>query len=141
MLDFGFGREQISGMQRPFLMTLENIRRGPALKARVFLLSLLMLIGTVGVANHVHEPELVDDPASIIDSASGSISDNNLANLVAGDCDQFHINSLAAVDSSPGPNHFNSVAEKGLVGTFSVDSISPELLPPARAPPSGNSLT
>ena len=32
-------------------------------------------------------------------------------------------------------------SEVGLVDGFSVDSISPELFPPARAPPSKNTLT
>jgi|GEM_PF-3395486 hypothetical protein len=122
-------------------MRLSDLRNGAVLPIRVFLLCLLMLLGTVTVANHVHESALIEISDSIDGASGGNAQDSNLENLVAGDCDQFHINSLAVVDSSPASHYIFSGREKGLVACFSADSLSPELFPPARAPPSGISLT
>lgn len=124
-----------------------TLKSGPALRARVFLLCILTLLGTIGIASHVHEPisgalhsASNDDSNSDVHSHE-TPSDIDLESLIAEDCDQFHINALAAIDASPISNQDFQGREKGLVAAFSVDSISPELFPPARAPPSENSLT
>lgn len=119
------------------------LKSGPALRARVFLLCLLTMLGTLAVASHEHEPIF---GSQYFGSHSDSHSDEapadvDLESLVAGDCDQFHINTLAAVDASPIRGLPFQGREKGLVASFSADSISPELFPPARAPPFEKSLT
>lgn len=123
------------------------LKSGPALRARVFLLCLLTLLGSIGIDSHVHEPAHLDSSS---DSHSDSYADTHshetvsgadLKSLIAGDCDQFHINTLAAIDASPISSQDFQGREEVLVAAFSVDSISPELFPPARAPPSENSLT
>lgn len=119
-----------------------TLKSGPVLRARVFLLCILTLLGATGIASHVHEPVSFAQHSAHFDGHSHeATSDIDLESLIAEDCDQFHINALAAIDASPISSQDFQGLEMGLVAGFSVDSISPELFPPARAPPSENSLT
>lgn len=134
-------------MQKHRPLNLQDLAQGRAVKARAMLLCLMILIGGFGVASHVHAPSGIDlhkhqhQFVQIPHSEHQKFSDISLENLVAEDCDQFHINSWAALEASPGHTKAYFGREMGLVETFSSDSISPELFPPARAPPSIISLT
>ncbi len=132
-------------MQKGSKQILKHLRYGPALKARVFLLCLLTLFGSVGIASHVHEIAStvqagLQAPSSV-DGGLVKALKSDLSELIAKDCDLFHINSLAVFNGDVALDILSRLPVEGTTAQFSFDSISPELFPPARAPPSGTSLT
>lgn len=101
------------------------------------MLSLLLVFGTLSVSSHVHTLDLHTDAE--VQTSHEVLS--SLEELLAGECDQFHSNSYFVADTSVVSRYFSNNRETGPTEDISTDSISPELFPPARAPPSNISLT
>ncbi|MBT5331395.1 MAG: hypothetical protein HOL48_06425 [Porticoccaceae bacterium] len=124
-------------MQKRYIKLIDLVCLTRSSRSQAFLLSLLLVFGTLSVSSHVHTLDLHAD-AEVQTSHEVLTS---LEELLAGECDHFHSNTHFVADTSVVSHHYSNGRETGPTEDLSTDSISPELFPPARAPPSIISLT